>query len=178
MRVPELPDEMKAKLHELEDLSEEAEAGDKKARRELRRELRAASSEIVAECSDIAGRGHLVLAETMAAGKPLMQEAILVRLDLMRAEIAGENPTPLEVLLMERVVSSWLVVEVLEALMNAQLKRGEGVPRASISYLKFVIRWLESANHRYLASIRELARVRKLQSSLPNAQTNIQLNLG
>jgi hypothetical protein len=49
VRVLELPDEMKAKLRELEDLSEEAEAGDKKARRELLRDLRAASAEIVAE---------------------------------------------------------------------------------------------------------------------------------
>jgi hypothetical protein len=49
----------------------------------------------------------------------------------VRVEVAGENPTPLEVLLTERVVSSWLVVGVLEARMNAQLKHGEGVPRAS-----------------------------------------------
>jgi hypothetical protein len=107
-----------------------------------------------------------------------MEEAILRRLDLLRAEIAGPDPTPLEVLLTERIISAWLVIEVLEALLNAQLKTGEGNPRTPPSYLKFIIGWLESYHRRYLASIRELARVRKLQSGIPNAQTNVQINLG
>jgi len=81
------------------------------------------------------------------------------------------------VLLTERVVSSWLVVEVLEALMNAQLRRGDDVPHAPTSYLKFIIGWLESAHRRHLSSIRELARVRKLQSNVPGIQYNTQINL-
>jgi hypothetical protein len=177
VRTLELPDEMNAKLRELEDLSEEAEAGNKEARRELRRELHAASPEIVAECSDIAGRGQLVLAETMAAGKPLMQEAILAQLDFMRAEVAGENPTPLEVLLTERIVSAWLFVEVQEALLNAQLKRGSEVKRCPPSYLKFMIGWLDSAQRRYLAAIKSLAQVRRLQSHTPGMQFNTQINV-
>jgi len=176
--VLELPEAMRSKLRELQDLSEEVEAGDKEARKELRRALRAASPEIVARCSDFARRGQLILAETMAAGDPLMEEAFPARLDFMRAEVAGENPTPLEVLLTaERVVSSWLVVEVLEALINAQLKVGKDAPRTPISYLKFIIGWWESANRRHLSAIRELARVRKLQSNTPGIQYNTQINL-
>jgi hypothetical protein len=106
-----------------------------------------------------------------------MEEAIVTRLDLMRTEVAGENPTALEALLTERVVSSWLVVEVLESLMNVQLKRGEGVPRAPTSYLKFIIGWLESAHRRHLCAIRELAQVRKLQSNAPGIQYNTQINV-
>jgi hypothetical protein len=115
-------------------LGDRAKDGDNKARRELRRVLRESSPEIVARCSDFARRGQWVLAETMAAGDPLMEEAILRRLDLLRAEVAGEDPTPLEVLLTERIVSAWLVVEVLEALLNAQLKTGEVIrePRPPI----------------------------------------------
>ena len=140
--------------------------------------MRESSPEVVARCSDFAKRGQAILAETMAAGDPLMEEAILARLDLMRAEVAGENPTPLEVLLTERIVSAWLVVEVLEALLNAQLSRGEGAPRTPPpSYLKFIIGWLESYHRRYLASIRELARVRRLQSNTPSVQVNTQINL-
>jgi hypothetical protein len=41
----------------------------------------------------------------------------------MRAEIAGESPTPLEALLAERVVAGWLLVEVLEGLVAAQYRR-------------------------------------------------------
>jgi hypothetical protein len=178
VRALELPDEMKAKLRELEDLSEEAEAGNKEARRELRRELRAASPEIIARCSEIAELGQLVLAETMAAGDPLMEEAILARLDFMRAEVAGENPTPLEVLLTERIVSTWLFVEVQEALLNAQLKRGSEVKRCPPSYLKLMVGWLDSAHRRYLAAIKSLAQVRRLQSNTPGVQVNTQINLG
>ena len=61
--------------------------------------------------------------------------------------------------------------------MNAQLKRGKDVPHAPISYLKFIIGWLESANRRYLSSIRELARVRKLQKNTPGVQFNTQISL-
>jgi hypothetical protein len=95
----ELPEETKAKLREIQALGYRAKDGDKKARRELRRALRESSPEIVARCSDFGRRGQLILAETMAAGEPLMEEAILRRLDLLRAEIAGPDPTPLEVLL-------------------------------------------------------------------------------
>jgi hypothetical protein len=34
-----------------------------------------------------------------------MEEALSARLELMRAQIAGEDPSPLETLLTERVVS-------------------------------------------------------------------------
>ena len=173
----ELPDAAKATLRELQDLSKEAEVGNKAARKELQRVLRASSPEIVARCSDIAKRGQLILTETIAAGDPLMEEAILARLDFMRAEVSGENPTPLETLLTERIVSAWLVVEVHEALLNAQLKRGSEIKRCPPSYLKFVLGWLESAHRRYLAAIKSLAQVRRLQSDTPGVQFNTQINV-
>ncbi len=175
--APELSEKTKAKLSELRALSARAEGGDKEARKELRRVLRESSPDVVARASDFGRWGQGILAETISANEPLQKEAILRRLDFMRAEVAGENPTPLEVLLTERVVSSWLLVEVLETLMNAQLKRDSGLKRPPVSYLKFIIGWLESAHRRYLASIRELARVRKLQSNVPGIQYNTQVNL-
>ena len=42
----------------------------------------------------------------------------------------------------------------------------------SFSLLKHYLSWQEGANRRYLAAIRELARVRKLQSSTPGVQVN------
>ncbi len=177
VRALELQEETKAKLRELRDLSEEAEAGNREARKKLRRVLHASSPEIVAKCSNIAERGQLIVAETMAAGNPLTEEAILARLDLMRAEVGGENPTPLEVLLTERIVSAWLFVEVQEALLNAQLKRGSEVRRCPPSYLKFMIGWLDSVHRRYLAAIKSLAQVRRLQSNTPGVQFNTQINV-
>ena len=82
----------------------------------------------------------------------------------------------LEVLLTERVVACWILVETFEVLMTAQLAL-DGKHRVSVAYLKHMIKWQESANRRYLSSIRELARVRKLQSNTPSVQLNIQNNV-
>ena len=82
----------------------------------------------------------------------------------MRAEIAGEDPTPLEVLRTERVVSLRMLTTLLEVLIATQYRRNAGDPeRLSPSYIIQQSRILESATRRYLAAIKELARVRKLQ---------------
>ena len=174
----EPPKDVKYRLGELRTLSQRVEDGDKSARKELRKALRESAPEVIYRASDISRRSQWVLAETIAGGEPLREEAIVTRLDLMCVEVAGENPTPLEVLLTERIVSSWLVVEVLEGLMNAQLKLGEDAPRAPTNYLKFIVGWQESAQRRYLSAIKELAQVRKLQSNTPGIQVNTQINLG
>ena len=101
----EFSNETKAKLKELQVLSEKAEAGEKGARRELRMAVRSSTPEVVAKASDFARKGHKILIGTAAAGDPLMEEALSARLELMRAQIAGEDPSPLETLLTERVVS-------------------------------------------------------------------------
>jgi len=46
-----------------------------------------------------------MLVKTLSDCEPLMEEALQARMRHIRAEIAGENPTPLEVLLTERVVA-------------------------------------------------------------------------
>jgi len=118
-----------------------------------------------------------MLTKTISASEPLMEEALEARLALMREEVAGENPTPLEVLLTERVVAGWLLVEVLEGLISAQFyKRAPKGSRVPPSYTLQMSRILESATRRYLAAIRELARVRKLQAGSP-VQVNAQVNI-
>jgi len=99
----------------------------------------------------------------------LVEEALFAKLDVMRAQIAGDDPTPLEVLLTERVVSLWMLTTVLEVLLASQYRKnvGEGPERLSPSYIMQQSRILESATRRYLAAIRELARVRKLQGTPP-----------
>jgi hypothetical protein len=175
----ELRDETKAKLRELRTLSKRAEAGEKGTRRELRRAVGDSAPEAIRQASDIARKGHKMLIGAAAGGDLLMEEALAARLDVMRAEVAGEDPTPLERLLTERVVSCWLLVELLEALTSAQLQTGEHMKdkRVSHSFLKFVLNWQESAQRRYLSAIRELARVRKLEGGTPRVQYNTQINL-
>ena len=95
----ELSEEARGRLAELRALSKKAEAGDKGARGELRRLVRSSSPEVVAEASGIARRGRWMLIKTISAGDALMEEALEDRVRRMLAEIAGEDPTPLEVLL-------------------------------------------------------------------------------
>jgi hypothetical protein len=172
----ELSEDARGRLAELRAVSKKAEAGDKHAHKELRRLVRTSSPEVIAEASDFVGRAERMLANTISAGQPLMREAIQERMRQMRAEIAGENPTPLEVLLTERVVAGWLLVEVLESLIAAQYHRDEDSHRVPPAYILQMSRILESATRRYLAAIRELARVRKLQVGAP-VQVNTQVNV-
>jgi hypothetical protein len=174
----ELPADAKENLAQLRDLSDRAESGDKEARRELRKAVRASSSEVVRQASELARRGQWALIKTAAAGEPLMEEALVSRLDLMRVEIAGENPSALESLLTEKVVGAWLLSELLELLNSAQLTCIPEAQRVPPSVLKFYLAWQEQAHRRFLSGVRELAKVRRLQSGIPSSQTNIQLNLG
>ncbi|HZA44449.1 MAG TPA: hypothetical protein VE568_03990, partial [Rubrobacter sp.] len=59
------------------------------------------------------------------------------------------NPTPLEVLLTERVVASWLLLEILEAFVSLQLSRGVQ-KYVSPTYLHQMAKLLESVQRRYL----------------------------
>ena len=76
--------------------------------------------------------GQRMLIKTAAANDPLTEEALAARLEVMRQEIAGEDPTPPEVLLTERIDSCWMLLELLEVLHSAWYRRGVE-NRASVS---------------------------------------------
>jgi hypothetical protein len=174
----ELPKDVKNRLGELQTLSERVEGGDKNARKELRKALRESAPEVISRASDIGRRGQWALIKTVSANDPLTEEALVARLDLMRAEVAGPEPSPPEVLLTERICSLWLLIEVLEMLVSAQLSAAlPPEQRSPMSYLQHVFKWQESANRRFLSAMRELARVRKLQNNTPAVQFNTQINL-
>jgi len=165
LRALELPKETREKLAELRAVSDKAEAGDGEARKELRRLVRSSSPEVIGRASDIARKASRTMALTAGGGDPLTEEALCAKLDAMRVEIAGEDPTPLEVLLTERVVSLWMFTTLLEVLLASQYRRdvGDGTERLPPAYLIQQSRILESATRRYFAAIRELAKVRKLR---------------
>ena len=175
----ELSEESRGRLAELRALSKKAEAGDRDARKELRLMVRTSSPEVIGQAADVGRKAGLTLAHTVSGGDLLTEEALYAKLDLMRAEIAGENPTPLEVLLTERVVSLWMLTTVLEVFLASQYRKnvGDGSERSSPSYLIQQSRILESATRRYLAAIKELARVRKLQAAAPPVRVNTQVNV-
>ena len=88
----------------------------------------------------------------------------------MALELAGENPTPLEVLLSERVASLWVLVELQEALLAAWYSKASA---ASPAFVLQMARLQESCNRRYLGAIKTLAQVQKLQGP-----SRVQVNIG
>jgi hypothetical protein len=82
----------------------------------------------------------------------------------MRVEVAGENPSALERLLAERVVATWLQVQLFEVLYAVGMKGGTPIRDDHRQ------KRLDLAHRRHLSAIRTLAQIRKLG---PAVQINI-----
>jgi hypothetical protein len=172
----ELTDASREQIRELEALSRKAEDGDADAQRELRRAVKESAPEVIARCSNIARDYRRMVADTAAGRDPLVTETIVERARRMSLEIAGENPTPLEGLLAERIASLWVLVEAQEALLFAWYSR-ENIGRTSPAFVIQMCKIQENTSRRYLAAIKTLAQVRKLQASKPHVQFNTQVNV-
>jgi hypothetical protein len=167
----ELTDGQRERIHELQELADEAEGGDQAARAKLRHHLREGSPGGVARLADIARTYRRMLADTASGRGPLVEDAIVERARLVALELAGEDPTPLEVLLAERVASLWVLVELQDALMAAWYKgRGKGT---SVALALQMARMSESSSRRYLAAIKTLAQVQRLRRP-----SRVQVNIG
>jgi hypothetical protein len=99
-------------------------------------------------------------------------EAMQKKLELMRTELLGPNPTPVERILVERIVACWLQVQ------DADLRAAQGQKDATLRWADFHQRRMDAANKRFLAAVKALATVRKLavpvlQVNIAKRQTNI-----
>ncbi len=91
-----------------------------------------------------------------AAGKNLpFREGLTCKLELLRAELGGKNPTPIERLLVERVVACWLQVQ------DADVRTAQGND-LSLPWAEYYQRRMNHAHRRYLSALKALALVRKL----------------
>jgi hypothetical protein len=178
----ELSDAVKDRIRELQRLEKRVEEGEEGARRELRRAVRESTPTVIARCADVSGKSRGMLSEAVSGGSPLIKEALEAKAEAMRTEIAGEDPTPLELLLASDITNLWLVVEMLGAFYAGQFQRRERKGErehkgATVSGIGFLLKMQESAHRRYLAAVRELAHVRKLQAGAPAVQVNTQVNI-
>jgi hypothetical protein len=99
------------------------------------------------------------------AGKNLLaREAITHKLDQMRAELAGPNPSPLETLLVERIVATWLHLSHLETLYA-------GKDSMSLELGSYFQKCISAASKRHLAAVKALAVIRRL--AIPALQINV-----
>jgi hypothetical protein len=89
---------------------------------------------------------------------------VIRKLELLRAELLGDNPTPVERILVERVVACWLQVQA------AELRAAQSTD-TYLKQLDFQQRRMDATNRRFLAAVKTLALVRKL--AVPVLQVNI-----
>jgi hypothetical protein len=113
---------------------------------------------------DLARQAALSLINAAAGEDLAFKEALTRKLELLRAELSGPNPTPLERLLVERIVACWLQVQDADV-RYAQAKS------LSLEWGDYYQRRMDRAHKRYLTAIKTLATVRKL--ALPVLQVNI-----
>ena len=83
----------------------------------------------------------------------------------MRAELLGDNPTPVERLLVERVLACWVQVQ------DAELRYARNQKDMTFRQGDFHQRRMDATSRRYLAALKALALVRKL--AVPALQINL-----
>jgi len=147
---------------------------DEKAAAELWKLLEANGiAEGFARVSDIAFQAEKSMLGAYGRTDVLGKQMDARRLALLRRELAGPNPTPLEVLLVERIALCWHHLHMCETVV------AQNAGTMNLGQAAYQDKRLNSAHKRYLGAIKALAQVRKLQ--LPNVQVNIgekQVNIG
>jgi hypothetical protein len=154
-------EERRATVEKLRDLTGKAQDGDEEAALDIRN--------ILDENPDLAwrfikGPGKMAeeaLIDEFTRDKDLASKELLKhQLKSMRVEVAGENPSPLERLLAERVVATWLQVQFFDSLYAF------GMKNEVMSQGDYRQKRLDRAHRRHLSAIRTLAQVRKMGSTV------------
>lgn len=94
---------------------------------------------------------------TLAQGNVVVQKAIVLQAADLRAQLAGPNPTALDLLLCERVVQAKLFAE------SAELMFAANIGHMSAQEVMIYVKRIESAGRLLLAACRTLAKVRRVK---------------
>lgn len=114
---------------------------------------------------DLARQAALSLINAAAGENLAFKEALTRKLKLLREELAGPDPTPLERLLVERIIACWL------QLYSADIRLAQNEANMTMKQVEHHEERRDRAHRRYLSAIKTLASVRKL--ALPVLQVNI-----
>jgi len=147
---------------ELHELITRAQAGDATAMPELKI-LLDDTPDLWQQIGDLAAHVETAWIKLLANTDLFTQECLLRQAARRREELLGDNPTPIERHLAERIVATWLQVQHAEV----QMGRSEG---ASEQQLNFLHKRLESAQKQHLAAIDQLVKVREAaKTKIPRA---------
>jgi hypothetical protein len=141
-------------LERLQRLVERAEGGDESVMPELRVALDT-NPWCWQRYGDLAQQSMAAWLQLIAGPNLLLQESTRRKAEQLKAELAGPEPSPLERLLIERIVACWLQTNFADA-SYAQLKGDSPALHTA------ALRRQNSAQQRYLQAVKALATVRKL----------------
>lgn len=155
-------------LEKLRGLLGKAEKGDEDAVPEIRQILDE-HPDLAWQFVDVAQVAEATLIEKMTREEDLAaKEIVRCQLKAMREEIAGENRSPLERLLAERVVATWLQIQLFEGLYASGFSKSMTLAQGSFHQKR-----LDQTYRRHLSAIRALAQMRKLLKGGVTTQINI-----
>jgi hypothetical protein len=155
----------RATLGRLKELVKKAEKGNKEGLPEISKILQE-NPNLAWQVMDYGKLAEWHFIERMTKEEDFGSKVLLRRqLGAMREEIAGENPSVLERLLAERVVATWLQIQLFEGLYAAGMYQDMSEKQGS--YLQ---KQIDRAHRNHLSAIRTLAQIRKLG---PAVQINI-----
>jgi hypothetical protein len=122
----------------------------------------------------VEGVGNLALQvqaswiKAYTGGNLVLVEAAERKMREMRDELAGPSPSPLERLLVERILACWVQMNYLDAIYAQRMASGEAVAWEAHEGHQ---RRQDRAHGRFLSAVKTLALVRRL--GLPALQVNI-----
>jgi hypothetical protein len=158
-------EERRATVAKLRDLSERAQDGDEEAALNIRKILEGSPDLAWLFIKGPAKMAESALIDKFTKDEDLASKELLRhQLESMRVEVAGKNPSALEHLLAERVVATWLQMQLFEGLYAVGMKSGTSIQDDHRQ------KRLDRAHRRHLSAIRTLAQIRKLG---PAVQINI-----
>lgn len=137
---------------ELQQLIEHANSGNKHALKRLRSFLDN-HPEIWEQIGNLAQLAERTWMDLIANGNSLVMESLKRHIDKMKVDLAGENATAMETLLVDEIVACWLAVHEAD-------KRSADSSNSSDRLTKRT----EGAHKRYHSALRTLASLRTLHS--------------
>jgi hypothetical protein len=147
-------------LERLQTLVKRAEQGDESSLPTLRAALDT-NPWIWERYGDLAQQSQAAWLQLIAGPNLLLRESVERKAEQLRSELAGPGPSPLERLLVERVIACWLQVQYADAAYAQQTSPSPGQHTAALKR--------QAGSHqRYLHAIKTLATVRKLLKPAPS----------
>jgi hypothetical protein len=122
--------------------------------------------EILSTLSSLAVRSWVDLLASERPGTEIVRRTIEKEIERKRSEVAGEEASPLERLLAERVALCWVAATYADAEYTRKVKEG-----MSFREGEYYSKRCEQTNRQLLKAIESLARVRRLL-------TPMQVNIG